>query len=158
MRRVNMKFGSIDEILEFAINAEKEAVAFYASLAKEATRKSLKKTFETFAKEEEKHVALISDMAGNKEKIDSYEFKKVTDLKISDYMAEVEYEQGMPMPEILKVAMKREEKAVKLYSMLADQTDHEDAKKVFMILVQEESKHKLALESMYDDYLADQDN
>jgi rubrerythrin len=97
-------------------------------------------------------------MSGNKEKIDSYEFKKITDLKISDYMADVEYKQGMPMPEILKVAMKREEKAVKLYSMLADQTDHEDAKKVFMILVQEESKHKLALESMYDDYLADQDN
>jgi rubrerythrin len=153
-----MKFGSIDEILEFAINTEKEAVAFYTSLAKETTQNSLKEIFEAFAGEEEKHAALISDMAGNKEKIESYEFKKVTDLKISDYMAEVEYKQGMPMPEILKVAMKREEKAVKLYSMLADQTDHADAKKVFMILVQEESKHKLALESMYDDYLADQDN
>jgi hypothetical protein len=29
---------------------------------------------------------------------------------------------------------------------------------VFTMLVQEESKHKLGLESMYDDYLADQDN
>lgn len=97
-------------------------------------------------------------MSANKKQIGSYEFKEVTDLKISDYMAGVEYEKGMPMPEILKVAMKREEKAVKLYTMLAGQTDKDDAKKVFMILVQEESKHKLALESMYDDYLADQDN
>ncbi|MCK5836817.1 MAG: ferritin family protein [Desulfobacula sp.] len=153
-----MKFGSIDEILSFAVDKEKEAVEFYVGLAKEATRASLKETFERFAKEEEKHVALLSDISGNKEKIDSYKFKTITDLKISDYMVEVEYEEGMPMPEILKLAMKREEKSVKLYSMLADQTDNEDAKKIFMILVQEESKHKLGLESMYDDYLADQDN
>jgi len=153
-----MEFGSIDEVLEFAINGEKEAVAFYSTLAKEADRASLKETFERFAQEEEKHVTLLTDMSANKEQINSYEFKEVTDLKISDYMAEIEYEKGMPMPEILKVAMKREEKAVKLYTMLAGQTEMEDAKKIFMILVQEESKHKLALESMYDDYLGDQDN
>ncbi len=153
-----MEFGSVDEILKFAIDREKEAVDFYSSLAKKATRASLKETFERFAMEEGKHVLLISDMAGNKEKIDSYEFKKITDLKISDYMVEKDYEEGMPMPEILKIAMKKEENAVKLYSMLADKTDNKDAKKVFMILVQEEAKHKFALESMYDDYLADQDN
>ena len=114
--------------------------------------------FESFAKEEEKHVTLLSDISGNKGQIDSYEFKKIPDLKISNYMVDVEYKQGMPMPEILKIAMKREEKAVKLYSMLAEQTDNEDVKKVMLILVQEESKHKLGLETMYDDYLADQDN
>ena len=153
-----MNFGSVDEILNFAIDREKEAVEFYASLAKEATRNSLKETFENFSKEEEKHVSLLSDMSGNKEKIEAYEFKTITDLKISDYMVEIEYQEGMPMPEILKLAMKREEKAVKLYNTLGDQTDHSDAKKVFQILVQEEAKHKLALESMYDDYMADQEN
>ncbi|RLC17570.1 MAG: rubrerythrin, partial [Deltaproteobacteria bacterium] len=48
-----MEFGSIDEILEFAIGNEKDAVEFYSSLAKEATRTSLKEIFESFAKEEE---------------------------------------------------------------------------------------------------------
>ena len=66
-----MEFGSVDEILNFAIDREKEAVDFYSSLAKEATRASLKEIFERFAMEEGKHVLLISDMAGNKEKIDS---------------------------------------------------------------------------------------
>lgn len=153
-----MVFGSVDEILNFAIDKEKEAVAFYRSLAGEATRTSLKETFERFAQEEEKHVALLSDISGNKARIDAYEFKTIPDLKISDYLVDTEYKQGMPMPEILKLAMKREEKAVKLYGMLADQTDNADAKKMFMILVQEESKHKLGLETMYDDYLAQQDN
>jgi len=153
-----MNFGSVDEILSFAIDREKEAVAFYATLADQATRDSLKQTFAGFSKEEEKHVSLLSDISGNKDKIAAYEFKAVTDLKISDYLVETDYEEGMPMPEILKLAMKREEKAVTLYGSLADQTDNADAKKVFQILVQEESKHKLALETMYDDYLADQDN
>ncbi|MCA1792855.1 MAG: ferritin family protein [Desulfotignum sp.] len=153
-----MNFGSIDEILTFAIGRENEAVAFYNEMAAEATRPSLKEIFQNFAKEEEKHAALLSNISGNKEKIDSYEFKKIPDLKISDYMVEKEYEQGMPMPEILKIAMKREEKAVNLYQTLADQTDNAEGKKVFTMLVQEESKHKLGLESMYDDYLADQDN
>lgn len=153
-----MNFGSVDEILNFAIDKENEAVAFYLELAEDATREALKETFVRFSKEEEKHAALLSEISGNKEKIDAYEFKPIPDLKISDYMVEKEYERGMPMPEILKIAMKREEKAVKLYQTLADQTDKADAKKVFEMLVQEEAKHKLALESMYDDYLAEQDN
>jgi len=153
-----MEFKSVDEILDFATNREKEAVEFYAMLAKEATRASLKEIFASFVTEEEKHVAMLSNIADNKEKIDSYEFKEITDLKISNYMVEAEYKEGMPMPEILKLAMKKEESAVALYTDLASKTDNDDAKKLFMILVQEEAKHKLALESMYDDYMSEQDN
>ncbi len=153
-----MEFKSVEEVIDFAVGKEKEAVSFYLSLAKEAKQASLKETFERFSKEEEKHVDLLSDMAGNQEKIDAYEFKEVTDLKISDYMLDTEYKEGMPMSEILKLAMKREEKAVLLYTALGGHTEDEGAKKVFKILVQEESKHKLALESMYDDYLADHEN
>jgi rubrerythrin len=152
-----MNFNSVDEILEFAIDREKEAVKFYASFAQEAPSKALTQTFINFSKEEEKHVALLSDISGNKAKIDSYEFKKIPDLKISDYMVDTAYEKGMPMPDVLKLAMKREEKSVKLYQFLANQTDNADAKKLFLLLVQEESQHKLGLESMYDDYLADMD-
>lgn len=152
-----MDFGSVDEIISFATDREKEAVVFYTDLAKQATMESIKKTFEKFALEEEKHVELLADMSTNKERIDSYEFKKIPDLKISDYMVEIDYKQGMPMPEILKLAMKREENAVKLYTVMADKTDNADVKKVFNILIQEESKHKYILESLYDDYLAEQE-
>ena len=151
-----MEFGSIEEILSFAIEKENEAADFYKKNAAEATRKSLKETFESFAKEEEKHAALLSDIAGNKEKIDSYEFKKITDLKISDYMVEMEYEEGMPMEDIITLAMKREEMAVKLYRDLAGKTDDGETQKLFNLLVQEESEHKLTFEKMYDDYLEGQ--
>ncbi|HAR33547.1 MAG TPA: rubrerythrin [Desulfobacter sp.] len=152
-----MNFKSVDEILQFAIDREKEAVKFYASLGQEAPSEALKQTFIDFSKEEQKHVTLLSDISGNKAMIDSYELKKIPDLKISNYMVDTKYEKGMPMPDVLKLAMKREEKSVKLYQILGDKTDNADAKKLFQILVQEESKHKLGLESMYDDYLAGMD-
>ena len=152
-----MNFKSVDEILQFAIDREKEAVKFYASLGQEAPSEALKQTFIDFSKEEQKHVTLLSDISGNKAMIESYELKKIPDLKISNYMVDTKYEKGMPMPDVLKLAMKREEKSVKLYQILGDKTDNADAKKLFQILVQEESKHKLGLESMYDDYLAGMD-
>ena len=95
-----MNFKSVDEILEFAIDREKEAVQFYQSLAQEAPSNELKQTFIGFSKEEEKHAALISDISGNKAKIDSYEFEKIPDLKISNYMVDTTYEKGMPMPDV----------------------------------------------------------
>lgn len=153
-----MEFKSLDEILKFAIQREKEAVDFYSKLAKKAVRQSIKEVFEGFVEEEKKHVALFQDFSANKEKIDSYEFKDVTDLKISDYIMDIEYNDNMAMPEILKMAMKREEKAVNLYTALISKTDNEQAQKAFRFIAQEEKKHKLILETMYDDYLSTQDN
>jgi rubrerythrin len=53
------------------------------------------------------------------------------------------------------LAMKREEKALQLYNDLLDKADSEDNRTLFKVLCQEEAKHKLALESMYDDYMAE---
>ena len=50
--------------------------------------------------------------------------------------------------------MKREEAALKLYNTLLDQAEDEGAKTLFKMLCQEEAKHKLGLETMYDDYMA----
>ncbi|MDQ1285190.1 MAG: hypothetical protein QG663_598, partial [Thermodesulfobacteriota bacterium] len=96
-----MNFKSVDEILQFAIDREKEAVKFYASLGQEAPSEALKQTFIDFSKEEQKHVTLLSDISGNKAMIDSYELKKIPDLKISNYMVDTKYEKGMPMPDVL---------------------------------------------------------
>ena len=60
----------------------------------------------------------------------------------------------MPYNEILLLAMKREEKALKLYNDFLAKADTDDSKKLFKVLCQEEAKHKLALETLYDDYMA----
>ena len=56
----------------------------------------------------------------------------------------------------LRLAMKREEKALRLYNELAQKTDDEACIQVFKLLSQEEAKHKQFLETMYDDFMAAQ--
>ena len=153
-----MNFGSVDEILQFAIDKEKEAVTFYNDLSKKETTTSLKTTFKELAQEEAKHVKLLTGISKNKTVIESYEVKEIANLKISDYLTEIEYEDGMLMEDILTLAMKREEMAAKLYQDLAEKTSDQESIKLFKLLVQEESEHKLTFEKMYDDYLQDQGN
>jgi rubrerythrin len=153
-----MNFRSIDEILVFAIDKEKEAVTFYTELSKKESIADLAKTFKELAQEEAKHVKLLTNISKNRKVIDSYELKKVADLKISDYLAEKEYTEGMPMQDILVLAMKREEMAVKLYTNLAMGSVDDEFIKLFKLLAQEETKHKLTFETLYDNDLAGQGN
>ncbi|MCP4669616.1 MAG: rubrerythrin, partial [Deltaproteobacteria bacterium] len=50
---------------------------------------------------------------------------------------------------------KREEKAFKFYTDFSEGTETEAHKKLFQVLAQEEAKHKLKLETLLDDYMAE---
>lgn len=151
-----MNFESIEEILEFAIEKEKEAAVFYDEVAQQEIFSGAKKTFQEFAAEERKHQALLEDFESNKLKIKTYKLKWIPDMKRSDYMVEMKYEKGMHFADIVRLAMKREEKALALYNELQKKTDVEDYIRLFKILAQEEAKHKQFLETMYDDFMAEQ--
>jgi len=150
-----MNFESIESVLQFAIEKEEEAVAFYEEVAQQEPFAGARETFEEFAAEERKHAALLRDFEGNKEKIEEYKLKWIPDMKRSDYMVDMEYEKGMHYADILRLAMKREEKALALYNELQAKTDKEEYIRLFKVLAQEEAKHKHFLEGMYDDYMAE---
>jgi rubrerythrin len=86
--------------------------------------------------------------------LQGYRFKWVADIKRSNYVVDLEYSPGMGYHEILMLAMKREEKALKLYNDFLQRAESEDSRTLFKVLCQEEAKHKLALETLYDDYMA----
>ena len=151
-----MGFQSIEEIINFAIENEKEAVAFYTDLSEQETFASARKTFIAFAEEEKKHQKMLEDFSGNKEKIASYQYKWIPDIKRSDYMTEITYKAGMPYEDILLLAMKREEKSLRLYNELAGKTEDDACIQLFKVLAQEEAQHKLGIESIFDDIRAEQ--
>jgi rubrerythrin len=151
-----MEFESLAAILDFAIEKEIEAAEFYTKISKEETFYGAGKMFEEFAREERKHQQMLQDFKtkGPTIGMEEYQFKWITDIKRSDYVLDLEYRPAMGYDEILMLAMKREEKALKLYNDFLDQADAEQSRTLFKILCQEEAKHKLALETMYDDYMA----
>ena len=151
-----MDFDTFEEIIRFAIEKEKEAVAFYEEASRLEPYAWAKETFEGFAKEEQKHQALLEGFLKGEKLVIDYKFEWVTDIKRSDYLVDMTYEKGMSYPDVLRLAMKREEKALAFYNELQKRPGGEELMLVFKMLSQEEAKHKLALENLYDDYMAEQ--
>jgi len=151
-----MEFQSIQDILDFAISKETEATAFYTAIAKEESMSGAKEMLKEFAQEERKHQTLLEEFKtkGFASGISEYKFKWITDIKRSNYVVDMEYRKGMAYNELLMLAMKREEKALLLYNEMLVKADTAEGKTLFKMLCQEEAKHKLALETMYDDFMA----
>jgi len=149
-----MNFNSFEEILDFAIEREKQAVSFYRQLADKETFSASKQTLAEFVEEEKKHQVLIEEFKKGNRSVVEYDYEWIPDIKRSDYFVDMKYEPGMDFTEILRLAMKREEKALRLYNVLATKTDDADCIKLFKVLAQEEAKHKQMFETLYDDHMA----
>jgi rubrerythrin len=145
------EFSSINDILDFAINAEQEAVNFYTSLADHSKNAAMKTVFIDFAQEEMKHKSMLM---GIKEhgKFDVPDLK-IKDLKIADYLVSVKPTASMTYEEALILAMQKEKKAFMLYMNLSEKAEEPSMKKLFLSLAQEESRHKLRFELEYDEYI-----
>ncbi len=144
-------FDSINEILDFAMQSEQDAVDFYTALAKKMQNEEMKGVFLQFAEEEVGHKARLQKIKD--EGLFDMEADKVRDLKIADYVVHTGTTEDMEYSDALVLAMKREKAAFRLYINLSERTDHPELKKVFQALAVEESKHKLRFELEYDDYV-----
>jgi rubrerythrin len=144
-------FSSLDEILDFAMNAEQEAVDFYTQLASQQKNQQIREVFLEFAREEVNHKARLQQI--KVERLFDMEADKVTDLKIADYVISAKPSPDMEYADALVLAMKKEKAAFKLYTALSERTDNAELSKVFKALAIEESKHKLRFEVEYDEYV-----
>ncbi|MBE0663838.1 MAG: ferritin family protein [Bacteroidales bacterium] len=145
------KFGSVNEILDFAIQQEQNAVDFYTALSTNAANQEMKATFIQFAKEEMGHKARLSTI--KETGIMEASSEQVADLKISDFVVRTTPEPNMSYEEALVLAMKREKAAFKLYTKLAERTTNSELSSLFQSLAVEESKHKLRFEIEYDEFV-----
>lgn len=147
----NIPFKNPDEIMDFAIKSEENANRFYSEWAKKVEKKNIRKVFEELAKEELGHKEFLLGI--KKGEILASSEEEIMDLKISDYLLDVKASVDMDYQDALIVAMHREKMAFKLYSNLAGMVENKDKKSMFKMLAQEEAKHKLRLELIYDDHI-----
>jgi rubrerythrin len=152
-----MDFQNYQSIIDFAIEKEREAAAFYEASAQAESQEETRKMLLEFAGEERKHEYLLQNLDCTGEctlVTQDYRFKWIGDLKRSDLMVDITWHPGMSYRDILLIAMKREENSLKLYNQMLQQSETETARNIFKILCQEEARHKLGLEKLYDDYMA----
>jgi len=146
---------TFENVMTFAIENEKAAVELYEMMKDTAKEKSAKVMFGELAAEELKHRRFLEGVTG--ENVPDVQLKEVTDLKISDYLVDVEFKPDMEYQNILIMAMKREESAVKLYNDMAAQIEDPKLGKLLKFMAQEEAKHKLRLETEYDEKVLAED-
>jgi rubrerythrin len=144
-------FGSVDEILDFAIEKEEEAAQLYTRLGRQTEKSWMRRVFEEFANEEWGHKAKLEAVKRGKFLLPAAE--KVMDLKIADYVVDVEASPDLDYQDALIFAMKAEKAAFKMYTDLAAATDDEGLRATLLALAQEEAKHKLRFEIEYDDHI-----
>jgi len=134
--------------LRFAIRKEADAAAFY-KMAADRSNPGVKETFKELARMEE----------GHKKKLEGFDLKKVGQMKLeetkglgmSELMEDVPYSSDMSYADLLRMAIKQEEKSQQLYTSTAKVSPEPSLKKLLLILAQEESTHKERLEKIYDD-------
>jgi rubrerythrin len=123
-----------NEIIQFAIQREIESMDFYDKASKMVKHSGTKDLFLDFMKQEEGHKTKLEEVKAGKIVLGKIE--KIPDISYGD---------------ILRIAMKREERSVKLYTDLNEKNQDENLKNLFTFLIQEESKHKYYIEKLYDD-------
>ena len=142
-----MRLESMDEILRFAIRKEADAAAFYR-MAADRSNPGVKKTFEELATEEEGHKKKLEGF--DPKKIEQMDVKEIKGLGLSELMEDAPYQSDMSYADLLRMAIKNEEKSQHLYHSTAELVKEPALNKLLLFLAQEESTHKEKLEKIYD--------
>lgn len=142
---------TVEDILDYAIESEQEAAEFYGRLAQEVRSASMRRVFEGFREEELGHKKKLTGFrqAGDIQPAAA----EVADLKIGDYLVDVEPSGDLDYQQALIIAMKREKAAFRLYTDLAERTPDPRLQDVLLALAQEEARHKLRFEVEYDTHI-----
>jgi rubrerythrin len=128
---------------------EIESMGFYDKASKIVKHSGTRDLFLDFVKQEEGHKKKLEEVQAGKVELEKIE--RIPNLKISDYMMEAELKSDISYGDILRIAMKREERSVKLYTDLNEKNQNENLRNLFTFLIQEEGKHKYYIEKLYDD-------
>lgn len=143
-----MRLNSLEEILRFAIRKEADAATAYR-IAADRARPGVKKLFEELAEEEEKHRKELEKF--DLKKIGQMRLKETRGLGLSERVDDIPFGPELTYEELLRMAIKNEEKSQMLYTSTAKLVTDSNLKKLLLILAQEESTHKERLEKIYDD-------
>ena len=137
------------EIINEAIQAEIDAANFYRHLRENVQNDTSRVLLKELEKMEWAHKHILEHL--DTTDIDENDTINVPDLKISESLLTPAEHDGMSVQEVIVLAIKRDEEAWKKYKNLANKTNNPKIKKILLHIANEEAKHKLQLETIYDE-------
>jgi rubrerythrin len=146
------------ELLDTAIYKEIASQAFYIAGQNKTEDPGARALMRELAQEELKHAQWLEALKEKGLGEQDWHQEKVPNLMISEYLSGGDSLEGAGVQDTLLFAMKREQQSVDFYSRMMGMMRDETAKRLCESLVHEELKHKLKLEMLYDDMLAEGEN
>ena len=147
--RERTRLQEMQTIIDFAIEKEKEAADFYGELAGRVNLKAVADELRKIVSMEKGHRERLErmDLAAAVENIP----EQAMDLHIADYVVEAKPSPDMTWPDILTIAMHREQASVNLYTDLEKLVTDSLSRQLFRSLASDERGHKLFFERIWDD-------
>ncbi|MBW8016011.1 MAG: ferritin family protein [Planctomycetes bacterium] len=140
---------SCTQILELALDKEKQAYEFYRKAGQTVKDSNAKMLFDLFAIEEQKHIARLEFELIKSGKT-TPQTEDLLDLNDLDFIVDVTDEMKDIYMDILLGAINKEHESFKLYISLLAIADSPESRNVLEALIEEEARHKLLLEMKYN--------
>ena len=141
------------ELVQLGAKKESETESFYLSWADRLVNPGAKVLLSELAEEEAKHREFFENLEQGA--FQQGQTPAVLDLHIADYLLDRELREDSDIQDVLIHAIHRETTAIKFFTDLAGQSG--PMRSTFERMVAEESKHKLRLETFYDDNILTED-
>ncbi len=139
------------ELLDAAMYKEIASQAFYIAGQSKTQDPGAKALMKELAEEELRHLQWLKNLKERGLGKHGWHQENVPNLMISDYLTGGDILEGAGLQNTLVFSMKREQQAIEFYSKMMGVMRDETAKHLCERLVHEELKHKLRLETFYDD-------
>jgi len=140
----------LTEVLDTAIYKEIASQALYEAAQQKTNDPAAKGLLRELALQEVEHAEKLKDLKQRGLTEQQWHPEKVADLKISNYLTGGETLEGAGLQDTLIFAMKREEESVDFYRQMMGMMREETAKQFCASLSNEELRHKMRLEILYD--------
>jgi rubrerythrin len=140
----------LNEVLDTAIYKEIASQAVYEAAQQKTDDPAARALLKELAAQEVKHAEKLKDLKQRGLTEGQWHPEKVADLKISNYLTGSDTLEGAGLQDTLIFAMKREEESVNFYRQMMGMTRGEAAKGLCAGLADEELRHKMRLEILYD--------
>jgi rubrerythrin len=142
---------SLAEILDVAIEFERTARDFYASLIPKVS-KQIRYLVEELAEEEQRHFDLFTELKARPDldkQVEALVEVPASDKRFSDAILLPDLGENPDDQAVLQYALGREHAAMEQYRSLAENTAEGPIKELFVYLANEETLHKNQLERLY---------
>jgi rubrerythrin len=139
------------DILEYALQMEKDGENFYRRIASQTNSTAIKAVMNLLADEEVKHYHVIEQIAKDRyEMAETDILNNAKNIFIQMKDKEEEFTSNQEQVELYRKAQEIEKQSQQFYTEKATQMDKEELKKLFEQLAKEEEKHYFLLENIID--------